>query len=252
MNLIQMTIDQSLAYHISVRYLKVVRKTGLCPFFIKFSVISRVQFRFQKNISTADALVRLTELIFQSLNDKKHNILLLIDLRKAFDTVNHAILLKKLEFCGVRGLPLKWFQSYLSDRRCFVNYKSAASTHAFISTGIPQGSILGPILFLIYINDLPTHVSNFQSTLFADDTTICSSDSDFTTLITRTNTELTKLEDWMTANRLTINANKTEMLLFSLRDYTPPDQPVVLGGEILSFISSCKFLSVQKIHFLII
>ena len=132
----------------------------------------------------------------------------------------------------------------ISNRRCYVSYKSATSSEAPITTGVPQGSILGPILFLIYINDLPKCVNNFTSTLYADDTTLCSSDYNYSTLISQSNSDLENLENWMKTNRLTLNISKTEMLLFTNRKFDHLQHRVILGGNSLNYTLNCKFLGV--------
>ena len=135
-------------------------KDRLISFFNKFSIISNSQFGFRKGISTSDALIRLTEIIFKSLNDKKFNLVLLIDLKKAFDTVNHDVLLKKLEFYGIRGLPLKWFESYLTNRHQKVVLSGQSSSLKPLRAEVPQGSILGPFLFVVYTNDMTTDLQS--------------------------------------------------------------------------------------------
>ena len=117
-------------------------------------------------------MINLTEKLFKDLNSKNHILSVFVDLRKAFDTVNHQILLRKLEEIGIRGLSLDFFRNYLTNRQQFVRLNGANSSLKQISIGVPQGSILGPILFLIYINDLPDISSNLNFTLFADDTTV--------------------------------------------------------------------------------
>ena len=116
--------------------------------------------------------MEITERIKESIDSGKFGCGIFIDLRKAFDTVNHDILYKKLEHYGVRGMLLEWFKSYLTDRKQYVFYNGESSDLKLISCGVPQGSVLGPLLFLIYINDLPNISTNLKFFLFADDTNI--------------------------------------------------------------------------------
>ena len=130
------------------------------------------QFGFRKNNSTTYALMEITERIKESIDSGKYGCGIFIDLKKAFDTVNHKILLMKLEHYGVRGMALKWFESYLTDRKQYVFYNGVSSDVENISCGVPQGSVLGPLLFLLYINDLPNISKKLGFYLFADDTNI--------------------------------------------------------------------------------
>ena len=199
----------------------------LISFCNKFSLISSSQFGFQSNKSTGDALIHLTEIIYRSLNNKEYNATILIDLKKAFDSVSHKLLLKKLEYYGVRGIPLKLFESYLSNRRCYTELGSYRSREGIISSGVPQGSIISPVCFLLFINNLPKFSSRFDTTLFADDTTLSISDSNYVNMIQTANSELTNLTDWIKANELCINIDKTEILLFSNRTIPVSPPPSV-------------------------
>ena len=132
----------------------------------------------EKNYSTAHALIQLYDKISSALDDKKVTLGLFIDLSKAFDTVNHEVLLDKLEHYGVRGIPLQWLKSYLSCRKQFVQYNSYNSSLLHITCGVPQGSILGLLLFLVCINDLCSVSKVLELILFADDTNIFYSHTD--------------------------------------------------------------------------
>ena len=141
-------------------------------FLYKNEVIYKYQFGFRKIHSTQHAIITLVDRITSSLDSGDLVIGVFLDLKKAFDTGDHHILIKKLFSYGIRGNTLKWFQSYLTDRSQFVTYDGIESKVLSIKYGVPQGSILGPLLFIIYMNDL-FNVSNFLFTiLYADDTCV--------------------------------------------------------------------------------
>ena len=137
-----------------------------------------------------------------------------MDLKKAFDTVNHKILLEKIQHYGVRGMPINWFQSYLANRKQYVEVNGASSDVLDVMCGVPQGSVLGPLLFLIFINDLPAVCKKLKFYLFADDTNVYF-ESDSLDLLEKTmNKELKKVDKWLITNRLALNVDKSHFALF--------------------------------------
>ena len=217
----------------------------LINFFNKYSLIYSKQFGFQRGISTSDALLSLTEDIYKALNDKLHFIAAIIDVKKAFDCVNHSILLHKLERYGVRGIPLNWLKSYLLDRKCFVEIGSYKSNLKTFNIGVPQGSILGPLLFLVYVNDLPKFSATMQTQLFADDTIVFKTGSDLDMLINSSNEELIKLNEWTRANKLTIHAGKTKLLVVSNRIPLHYNLSINILDNDISPSNCCKYLGVH-------
>ena len=186
----------------------------LYSFLHSCNILHSLQFGFREKHSTLHALIGMTETIKESIDNGTFGWGVFVDLQKAFDTVNHTILLKMLEYYGVRGNVLNWFSSYLCNRKQYVSVNGATSDQLTITCGVPQGSVLGPLLFLIYINDLPTVSRLLSFCLFADDTNIYFSSSDLLTLQKVMNTELKKVKKWLDANQLALNIEKTNFVIF--------------------------------------
>ena len=174
------------------------------------NLLYKFQFGFRNKHSPNLAMIYLIDKISNALQNGDLVLGLFLDFSKAFDTVDHDILLHKLEFYGIRGCAHEWFKSYLTNRRQFVEFDSHTSSLSSITCGVPQGSILGPLLFLIYINDLAYVSSKAFSLFFADDSNIFISGKDPDKLVTSMNEEMTKIIEWLRTNRLSLNIEKTE------------------------------------------
>ena len=161
------------------------------------------------------ALIIFIESLVDALDNGKCAVGILLDFQKAFDTVDHSILLDKLHCYGIRGIANQWFFSYLSNRQQSVVYNGYESELNVINCGVPQGSILGPLPFLLYINDL-TNVSSFFIPIpFADDTNLFCTGTDLKEIIRLVNEELSKIYYWVNANKLSLNIDKTNFMLFT-------------------------------------
>jgi hypothetical protein len=214
-------------------------------FLEKYNCIYNLQFGFRKGHSTTHALIDLTEAIRKMIDDNKFAVGVFIDLQKAFDTVDHKILLKKLEHYGIRGTANKWFDSYLSNRQQFVTINNHNSSLKPMNFGVPQGSVLGPLLFLIYINDLHKAIHFSTARHFADDTNLLISSHSLKQLKKHLNIDLKILTTWLKANKISLNSSKTEILIF--KNPNKPmnyDLKLILDGRRLYPSKYVKYLGI--------
>ena len=203
---------------------KIFEKVVSCQvydYFIREKLLYISQYGFRKGHSTEHACIEFLDKVFSELDNGETPISIFIDLSKAFDTIDHKILLKKLSYYGLDNISVKWFDSYLNNRKQLVCIDDNNSSEELITTGVPQGSVLGPLLFIIYINDLYYATDKFKPVLFADDTTLMSTLCTFTRIIGsdadisyNINKELDKIHEWLCANKLSLNADKTKYMIF--------------------------------------
>ena len=205
--------------------------------------IYELQFGFRTEHSTNHALMSLTETIRAALDSSNFACCIFVDFQKAFDTVDHDILTKKLEHYGVRGLANKWFKSYLTNRKQYVSVNGFHSKTEIMKYGVPQGSVLGPLLFLIYINDLRNAIAHSIVHHFADDTNLLYVHKDLRIIQNRLNKDLKSLVTWLRANKISLNASKTEMLIFrDPRKKLNFDLKIKINGKRITPCRSVKYL----------
>ena len=206
-------------------------------------ILYNLQFGFCAPHSINHALVSLTESIKSSLDNKHFGCGIFIDLQKAVDTVNHETLLNKLKHYGIRGTALTWFSSYLSNRTQCVSVNGHISSHLKVTCGVPQGSFLGPLLFLIYINDPPKSSKKLSFYLFADDTNIYFESDDLNQLEKVVNNELKHVKKWLDVNKLALNVDKTNFIIFHSRQHSlNKSVNIKIGKEHVKKAKYVKFL----------
>lgn len=199
------------------KILEKVVKHQVSEFFESNSLFSEFQFGFRPGKSTVDAVEGLVRSVLNSFEGHSSTLATLCDLSKAFDCVPHKILVSKLKFYGMSGVELQFFESYLTNRKQSVFFNNSFSEVVSVSSGVPQGSVLGPLLFLVLINDLPSSLS-CNSIIFADDTTLYSSspNSNFDELSLTMSNAVIESNIWFRANGLSLNEGKTQNILFTL------------------------------------
>jgi hypothetical protein len=209
-------------------------------------VLNPAQYGFRENRSTTMALLDFYDKISTAIDDKKYSIGIFIDLRKAFDTIDHKILLGKIQFYGIRGLAFEWFKNYLTNRIQYVCINDTYSNSNTITCGVPQGSILGPLLFLIYINDIVESSSILHFMLFADDTNLSYSDNCINNLKVIVNSEIAKLSTWFTVNKLSFNCKKSNYMLFGHKhlDDALCKNMITINSNTLERVKVVKFLGI--------
>ena len=211
-------------------------------------LLSNYQSGFRPMHSTLTALIDITDNWYLNIDDGLTNAILFIDLKKAFDTIDHEILLSKLELYGFKGASLNLFRDYLSDRTQITVVNNFNSDTSLISCGVPQGSILGPLLFLLYINDLPNCNLLSDVRMYADDTNLTFASSDPNELFSSMTHDLGNLKLWLDTNRLSLNVLKTKCMFTGTRQkisLLPSEQHILLNGHTIERVKSYKYLGVQ-------
>ena len=228
---------------------KIFEKIGhkrISQFLLKYNILHPQQYGFRQGLSTYMAILEMVEGIHKGFENTEFTIGIFVDLKKAFDTVNHSILIDKLHFYGIRGITLSWFKSYLSNREQYVQISSHRSSLNHVQCGVPQGSILGPLLFIIYVNDLFNSSQLLSFILFADDTKIFFRHKNIHSLISIVNRELSSIFKWFNSNKLTLHSEKTKFIIFHppRKKISVNETKMQLNGIAISRTDKTKFLGI--------
>ena len=203
-----------------------------------------MQYGFRPGRSCEHALLNAQNSLLESLSKRQISLLLLIDFSKAFDMVEHSILIKKLEHYGIRGVAIKWMQSYLSGRKQFVSINGKNSAVRDMQYGVPQGSILGPLLFIIYINDIPETACFAKFILYADDANIILTAYTMEGIVTQLKTLISSLVEWVKSNGLAFNLKKTKYMIFSRSRLIDLPSPLIICETAIERKHEARFLGV--------
>ena len=208
------------------------------------------QYGFRANHSCEHAIGQVVGTLIKNIENRLYSACILLDLSKAFDTIEHRILLQKLEVYGIRGNALAWFDSYLSNNKLKVkcrtisNNKEAKSDEYPVNYETPQGSCLGPLIFLIFVNDLHLHLQHSECVQFVDDTTLVFTHRNLNYLHFSIESELTCIQDWFNANKLTLNIEKSSYLLYRNQKQLVPNFKIELNGIEIPRVEHAKLLRV--------
>ena len=216
-------------------------------YFNQFNLLAEQQYGFRKQHSTEYAAIKLIDHVSKEMEAGKTPTSVYIDLSKAFDTLTFEVLLYKLKYYGVTDTAFDLLKSYLTNRKQYVVFDGCQSEHVEIYTGVPQGSILGPLFFSIYINDLITVSDRLNFLMYADDTTIYFNLEDFDNLTKETdiNRELEKVNIWLKLNKLSLNTQKTKLMLFHRKQKHLDEINVVINGIEIEHVPSFNFLGIM-------
>ena len=198
------------------------------------------------NYSTFLALMELVDSISKQIDEGNYSLGIFLELSKAFDTIDHTILLDKLCRYGIRGVTLNWFKHYLNDRKQFVSYNNTTSVSMKVTCGVSQGFILGPLLFILYINDIANVSNIFKINLFADDTSLFHTHDNFESLIRETNQELIWISTWLATNKLVLHISKTNYIIFTSKgkSYNKNVSNIQIDGNNIQQVNKTKFLGI--------
>ena len=215
-------------------------------YLVNEDILTPRQYGFLPASTTIDCLVDLIEEITASLDHGDYAVSLFLDLSKAFDTVNHQILLNKLAYYGILDIESNWFRSYLNNRKQKVYINGIISDLHQSSSGVPQASILGSLVFIIFVNDFPNASAYFSFRLYADDTSLTVSGNDLDKLLSEINNHLIDVFHWLCRKKLTLNLSKTKYVIFQPRQKVNYNLylPLVLADQILQKSQSVKYLGV--------
>lgn len=210
------------------------------------NILIKDQFGFRKQHSTELAVLNLFQHILENIERGKYCVGIFMDLSKAFDTIDHHILLQKLHYYGVRGNAFNWFNNYLTNRTQYVVINGVKSSIQSNNCGVPQGSVLGPLLFLIYINDIVNSSNLVRFSLFADDTCVTMANKSIAHLIKSINAELKKINCWFQCNKLSLNVSKTNYIIFKTRNRRVPENldDIHIDDITINRLSDVKFLGI--------
>ena len=215
-------------------------------FLTETNQIDDSQYGFRAGHSCENAISEVLGEIVKTLQNGKTTVCILLDLSKAFDSLEHDMIFKKMERYGLRGLCLKWFESYLHGRHIQVKCKTGQSTESYsklyeVDYGTPQGSCLGPLIFMLFCNDLRLHLDYLKGIQFADDSTLLKSHRNLRYLTFCIKHDLGVIQDWFNANKLMLNVDKTVCMVFSPK-LKNPEMKITLSGVELPVVSFSKFL----------
>ena len=218
-------------------------------FFIKNELISSQQYGFQKNSSTSDAVVDIYNNLIENTENELITCSVFLDLAKAYDTIDHRILIAKLEKDGIRGVPLHLIESLLMNRQQYTTIKSTKSATNKVLCGIPVESTLGPLLITIYINDLPL-ASDCKVHLFADDTNLTLTHSQSEMLLQKVNENTQKIINWMRINKFSINYSKSKFMIITKKQFKHKFEIVIEDNKInqKSFVKYLGILIDDKLN----